>query len=124
LTIACRPCKRIGFLHEGCVPWSVENEAECTCRLAGAEFRDRVTASRNVLRSAQARDELRGGYAFQFEASSERLHQLAELIDAERQCCPFLTFVLRVPAHKNALVLQIKGPEGAKRLIRAELLDD
>jgi hypothetical protein len=49
---------------------------------------------------------------------------LAELIDAERQCCPFLTFVLQVPAHKNALVLEIKRPEGAKRLIRAELLDD
>ena len=50
--------------------------------------------------------------------------QLAVLIDAERQCCPFLTFVLQVPARKNALVLEIKGPEGAKRLIRAELLDD
>jgi hypothetical protein len=102
----------------------MENDAECTCRLAGAEFRDRVTASRRVLHSAQSRDELRGGYAFQFEASSERLHQLAELIDAERQCCPFLTFVLQVPAHKNALILEIKGTEEAKRLIRAELLVD
>ena len=83
-----------------------------------------MTESRRILRSAQARDELHGGYAFQFEASSERLHQLAELIDAERQCCPFLTFVLQVPAHKNALILEIKGPEGTKRLIRAELLDD
>jgi hypothetical protein len=69
----------------------MENDAECTCRLAEAEFRDRVTASRKVLRSAQARNELCGGYTFQFEASSERLHQLAELIDTERQCCPFLT---------------------------------
>ena len=55
---------------------------------------------------------------------SEGLHQLTELIDAERQCCPFLTFVLQVPAHKNALILEIKRPEGAKRLIRAELLVD
>jgi hypothetical protein len=102
----------------------MENDAECTCRLAEAEFRDRVTASRKVLRSAQARNELCGGYAFQFEASTERLHQLAELIDAERQCCPFLTFVLQVPAQKNALILEIKGPEGAKRLIRAELMVD
>ena len=83
-----------------------------------------MTESRRVLRSAQVRDELRGGYAFQFEASSERLHQLVELIDAERRCCPFLTFVLQVPAHNNVLVLEIKGPEGAKRLIRAELLVD
>jgi hypothetical protein len=83
-----------------------------------------VTASREVLRSAQACNELCDGYAFQFEASSERLHQLTELIDDERQCCPFLTFVLQVSAHKNALILEIKGPEGAKRLIRAELLVD
>ena len=87
----------------------MENDAECTCRLAGAEFRDRVTASRKVLRSAQAHNELCSGYTFQFEASSERLHQLAELIDAERQCCPFLRFVLQVPAHKNALILEIKS---------------
>src|SRR5689334_2258076 len=100
----------------------MENDAECTCRLAGAEFRDRVTASRKVLRSAHTRGELCGGYAFQFEASSERLHQLAEVIDAELQCCPFLTFVLQVAAHKDALILEIKGPEGAKRLIQAELL--
>ena len=33
-----------------------------------------VTASRKVLRSAQACNELCGGYAFKFEASSERLH--------------------------------------------------
>ncbi len=48
---------------------------------------------------------------------------LCARIDAERQCCPFLTFVLQVPAHENALILEIKGPEGAKRLIRAPLLD-
>jgi hypothetical protein len=35
------------------------------------------------------------------------MRQLAELIDAERECCPFLTFVLQVPAHKNALVMAI-----------------
>ena len=34
---------------------------------------------------------------------------MVELIDAERQCCPFLTFVLQVPAHKNALILEIKS---------------
>jgi hypothetical protein len=83
-----------------------------------------VTASRKVLLSAQAQNELCEGYAFHFEASSQRLHQLVELVDAERQCCPFLTFVLQVPAHKSTLVLEIKGPEGAKRLIRAELLGD
>ena len=114
--------KGTGFSDEDSVPWSMANHAECTCRLAGAEFRDRVTASSKVLRSAQSCNELRGGYAFEFETSSERLHQLAELIDAERQCCPFLTFVLQVPAHKNALILKIKGPEGAKQLIRTELL--
>ena len=68
----------------------MENDAECTCRLVGAEFRDRVTESKRVLRSAQVREELRGGYAFQFETSSERLHQLVELIDAERLSVPYV----------------------------------
>ena len=46
---------------------------------------------------------------------NNRLSQLAELIYVQWQCCPFLTFVLQVPARKNALDLEIKGPEGAKR---------
>ena len=37
---------------------------------------------------------------------------------------PFLTFVLQVPAHKDALILEVMGPEGAEQLIRAELLGD
>ena len=89
----------------------------CGSGVSGPRYR-----VQKVLRPAPSCNELRGGYLFEFEASSERLHQLAELIDAERRCCPFLTFVLQVPAHKNALILKIKGPEGAKQLIRAELL--
>jgi hypothetical protein len=49
---------RVEFLRRPCTSGGMENHAECTCRLAGAEFRDRVTASRKVLRSAQARNRL------------------------------------------------------------------
>src|SRR4051812_15656799 len=103
---------------------SMENNFGCACRLAGAEFRHRAAVSRQVLRSAWTRKETPSGYAFEFEACSERLRQLTELIDAERQCCPFLTFALQVPADEEALILEITGPAGAKRLIRDELLAD
>jgi hypothetical protein len=57
---------------------------------------------RKVLRLAQARNELCGGYVFQFEASSERLHRLAELIDAERQCRQKLKLMLWLGQHVSS----------------------
>src|SRR5437016_5298663 len=101
-----------------------KSDLGCAFLLTGIEFRSRVTASKQVLRLAQRRQETRYGYAFEFEPSSERLRQLIELIDTERQCCPFFTFVLQVPAGEKALVLEITGSAEAKLLIWAELLAD
>jgi hypothetical protein len=73
---------------------------------------------------AQRRQETRDGYVLEFEPSSERLRQLIDMIDAERQCCPFLSFVLQIPAGEKAFVVEITGPAKAKPLIWAELLAD
>jgi hypothetical protein len=54
------------------------------------------------------------GYRLSFAASSETLHSIAAVIDAERQCCRWLSFVLTVPSGEGAITLTLSGPTGAK----------
>jgi hypothetical protein len=59
--------------------------------------------------------ELPDGYAFTVPASSEALRRMAELVDLERQCCAFLTFMIVV---ENAYIrLEVTGPGEVKKAI-------
>jgi hypothetical protein len=49
-----------------------------------------------VARRASAMMKVRGGYRLEFTAEPDTLSLLAAMIDAERQCCRFLGFDLRV----------------------------
>jgi hypothetical protein len=95
---------------------------QTACCLKGEEFQRRVVAAKEVLRTALSVAETVNGYVFAFESNHALLYELAELIDAERQCCPFLTFTLAVPAQGRPFRLEITGPDGAKGFIRTELL--
>jgi hypothetical protein len=47
---------------------------------------------------------------------------MADLIIAERECCPFLTFQLTAEPKMGALTLRITGPEGTKESLKSILL--
>jgi hypothetical protein len=92
------------------------------CCLQNQDFRIQANASKEILKLARSTEEIDGGFRFSFDASSNSLRLLCELIDAERQCCPFLIFTLEVPAHQNAFVLRIAGPSGTVEFIRSHFL--
>ncbi|MEN0061174.1 MAG: hypothetical protein AAGA48_03435 [Myxococcota bacterium] len=48
---------------------------------------------------------------------------LAELVEAERQCCRDLDFELRAPAHQGPVQLIIRGPRGTKAFLASWLPD-
>ena len=56
-----------------------------------------------------------------FTASSATLDLIARTIDAERQCCRFLTFQLTVTPDLGAFVLDVTGPAGTREIL-ADLL--
>jgi hypothetical protein len=58
--------------------------------------------------------ELADGFAYSFSAEGNRFKELADMIDLERQCCPFLQFCVTVAAGNGPLTLEITGPEGTK----------
>ncbi len=63
--------------------------------------------------------ELPDGYAVDFSANSQIIKDAAEFLTYERLCCPFLNFEMSV--NGEDLSLRLKGAEGVKDFLRAEL---
>ena len=63
-------------------------------------------------------DELENGFSFRFRLGPGFLQDLAEVIDLERQCCPFLTFRTILGAGDTSVVLELTGPDGTKEMVR------
>lgn len=71
--------------------------------------------------AAQAADvtALADGYQVTFAADSDVLNTIVTTINAERKCCPFLQFDLRVPAGGGDFVLTMTGPDGTRTFLDA-----
>ena len=71
-----------------------------------------------VRAATRDRKELPDGYSFSLDSAKITLPEVSEWITLERLCCPFLMFQLEVPG--EALRLTMRGPDGAKALLREE----
>jgi hypothetical protein len=88
------------------------------CTLNEAELHQRRQAIMDVFRSMQVSvSELPDGYAFTCSATSEALQRIAQLVDLERPCCPFLTFKIVVEAAQAVMRLEVTGSGEAKKVI-------
>ena len=58
--------------------------------------------------------ELDEGFAYRFSSDGNRIAELAQLINFERECCPFLQFNLRLEPANGPIWLELTGPEGTK----------
>ena len=61
------------------------------------------------------------GYRFEFALEAGTLRAIADMIDAERQCCRFLRFALTVEPDAGPVRLEVTGPEGAQEFVEALL---
>jgi len=85
------------------------------CSLTGAELQERRRDVLQKLRSAVAEvKETEDGYVYQFPSHGIQLAELANLIELEHQCCPFLKFRLTVEPGNSPVRLEITGPQGTK----------
>jgi hypothetical protein len=88
------------------------------CTLTEAELRQRRQTIMDTFRTRHVTvTELADGYAYTFAATSEALLQIAQLVDLERQCCPFLTFKIVLEAAAGPMRLEVTGPKEAKKVI-------
>jgi hypothetical protein len=92
------------------------------CSLTTAEFRDREAKLLAQFRSAVVEvEELQEGYAFRLPSDGRWITLVADLIVAERECCPFLTFELAALPNKGPLIVRVIGPPGAKEFVKTVL---
>jgi hypothetical protein len=90
------------------------------CSLTTAEFRDREAKLLAQFRSAVIEtEELQEGYAFRLSGDGEWIGLIAELMVAERECCPFLAFEVIALPNKGPLIVRVTGPDGTKEFVRS-----
>jgi hypothetical protein len=93
-------------------------EIPIACNLSDSELRERRQTILNFFRQSLLKVRpLPLGLAFSFPPSSEVLTRLAQLVDLERRCCPFLTFKIVVEAGELPIRLELTGTAAAKKVI-------
>jgi hypothetical protein len=76
---------------------------------------------RELANAVTSVEELPDGLAVRFPSKPYVFLRLAEWLDLERACCPFLRIGLLFENRTPTLRLDLRGPEGVKDFLRAEL---
>jgi hypothetical protein len=92
------------------------------CSLTTVQLRDRKATLLAQFRSAVIEtEELQEGYAFRLPGDGEWIGLIAELIVAERECCPFLAFEMAALPNMGPVIVRVIGPAGTKEFLRTVL---
>ena len=92
------------------------------CSLTTGELRNREATLLALFRSAVLEiKELQHGFAFRLPGDRKSVGLLAELIVAERECCPFLKFEISVLPKMGPVIVRVVGSAGTKEFLRATL---
>lgn len=106
----------------GLVPSAGAAGTPLACNLGALSKSERADHARRMGQLAEAVQEtreLRDGYAFRLAPGA--LAATAQWVALESRCCPFFTFELELASGGGPLWLRIRGTEGVKAFIRAEL---
>jgi hypothetical protein len=88
------------------------------CTLQPGEIRTRGDELLpGLIAHAESVEEIADGYRLRFGPSPGVLSLIAQVIDAERQCCRFLRFTLTVEADSGPVWLELTGPPGTQAFL-------
>jgi hypothetical protein len=94
------------------------------CSLTSAELRRREATLLARFRSAViGTEELPDGYAFRVPGDGKSIAIVAQMIAAERECCPFLTFEFVAHPGMGPAIVRVTGPAGTKDFLNAVLCE-
>jgi hypothetical protein len=114
--------RRNGVVAPGEPSMKDTDNTAIACSLTTSEFHRREAELLAQFRSAIVEvEELEEGYTFRLPGDDNWIALAAELILAERECCPFLTFELTALANKGPLMVRVIGPPGAKEFLKTVL---
>jgi hypothetical protein len=99
------------------------SEIPVACCLTDEELRNREATLLAQFKSALlTTEELADGYLFCIPGDKKWLAVAAELIAAERECCPFLKFELAAEPAMGPVTVRMTGPAGTKEFLKSILL--
>jgi hypothetical protein len=94
-------------------------ELPIACELTPAELGVRREGLlTGLLALAQEHLTITNGLRWRFAPTAEFLNAAVQTIDAERQCCRFLKFVLTVEPDAGDMWLEITGPPGTAEFLK------
>lgn len=97
-------------------------EVDVCCRLLPAELREREqTILAELGKHTLKAEPISEGYQLTLQPNDASLRLAAEVIIAERQCCPFLQFRLIATQESRSLILELRGPKGSQDLLKEVL---
>ena len=92
------------------------------CALGTTQLRERKATLLAQFRSAVVEtEELEDGYAFRLFGDANAVRLVAELIVAERECCPVLAFELTAESHNGPVSVRVTGPDDTKEFLKTVL---
>ena len=98
----------------------MKQEIPIACVLTGGELQQRRRIYLDEIASSLIDfKELESGFSYRFPLREAILQDLAEIIDLERKCCPFLNFRLVLEAGNNFVSLELTGAKGTKETIKS-----
>jgi len=71
-----------------------------------------------VYKAVQEIQELPNGYAWRLPSDPEMLMLVAEELNIERLCCPFVRYTLEIEPNRGPFWLRMTGREGVKEFLR------
>ena len=92
----------------------------CTLGPAALEAR-RKDLLGGLVRRAVERVDVPNGYRVRFDPSEDIVSSIAKVIEVERQCCRFLSFVLTIEPDDGPIWLEFTGPAGTREFLAGML---
>jgi hypothetical protein len=97
----------------------MSHDIRVACCLSDAELRKReVTVLAHFKSALIATEELPDGYVFRVPGDKKWMALVWELMVAERECCPFLTFELTAQPNIGPVSVRVTGPAGTKDFLK------
>jgi hypothetical protein len=100
-----------------------EKQVPLACNLKAFTPEEKV-AWRNLIdevrRAESPINELSNGYVFRIDITKVSITRLAEWVDLERKCCPFLDFQVSLHGANGDLSLALTGRQGVKEFISVD----
>jgi hypothetical protein len=94
------------------------SEPPIACTLSAAELQERRAGLLpGLLARAVERVPVSNGYRWRFTAAKDLLSALAPVIEAERDCCRFLRFVVAAEPDGGPISLEVTGPPGTREFL-------